>query len=132
MALFVDDVMAPPIDRVLFEKGLADARAGLRRNANALDLAPPDYAAGFIAGSPVAGSAAADLPGFNPILLTELLYAAAMKCGLPLPVACVTRAAVALLGPEAEAQARRRARLLFDRELLQEELGEASDDRAAA
>lgn len=124
--------MAPPIDRNLFDQGVADARAGMRRNADSLDLAPPDYAAGFIAGSPVAGCAAADLPGYKPALLADVLYAAATNCGIPLPVAHVTRAAVALLGPAAEAQARRRARMLFDRELLQDEQADEAGDRAAA
>ena len=124
-----------PIPHRLFQRGLAEARAGRRRSAATLDLAPPEFAAGYLAGTCVDGCAAADLPTRMPARLVEHLYAAARALELPLPVGHVTRAAVALLGPGAEARARRHARSLFDWELEQDEVSEAQDPgsgRAAA
>lgn len=113
-----------PIDPELFEKGIADARAGLRRSAVSLEHAAPDYAAGYLAALPLKGVAAVDVQTAKPAVLVEHLYAVAARLAVPAPVPYVTRAAVALLGPQAEARARRHARALFDWELRQDEDGE--------
>lgn len=107
-----------PIDPDRFARGSADARAGIRRSASALDRAHPDYVAGYLAATPVDGASAADMRAPKPAALAERLYAAASRLEIPLAVPSVTRAAVALLGPGAEAVARRRARALFDQEIV--------------
>lgn len=109
------------IDPHLFQAGLAAARAGRRLTAAAIDNAPPDFAAGYLAGTPVDGRAGADIQTSTPAGLVEHLYVASRQLGLPLPVGHVTRAAVAVLGAAAEARARRHARTLFDWELEQDD-----------
>ena len=117
---------AVPIDPEIFQQGVADARAGLRRNASALEQAPADYAAGYLAAIPHQGIAAVDVQTAKPAVLVEHLYAVAARLEVPAPVPYVTRATVALLGPAAEARARRHARALFNWEIGQE------DDEQAA
>ncbi|GHA84112.1 hypothetical protein [Cognatilysobacter bugurensis] len=121
-----------PIDPELFEKGVTDARAGIRRTARVLDGAPPDYAAGYLAATPLDGVAAVDVRTDKPDRLVERLYAVAVRLEVPAPVPFVTRATVALLGPAAEARARRRARALFDTELRQDERDGAGPEQATA
>lgn len=121
-----------PIDPQLFEKGLADARAGIRRSARALDAAPPDYVAGYLAAVPLEGVAAVDVKTESIAGLAERLYTVASRLEVPAPVPFVTRATVALLGERAESRARTRARALFDRELHQDVAAEGGPDQAAA
>lgn len=120
-----------PIDPELFNRGVADARAGVRRSPQALDEAPPDYAAGYLAATCHRGLSALDVETKAPVLMVEHLYAVAARLEVPAPVPYVTRATVALLGPDAEARARRHARALFDRELHQDDAGDG-DEAAAA